>query len=52
MKCPKCGAGLNQVTFQEFLPTVDCLIVDVLASCQACGAELRAEYQLTLLVED
>lgn len=51
-ECPKCGAGMVDITFGDMQPTSDCLIIDVLANCQRCGAELNLQYNLFRIWED
>lgn len=44
--CPNCGADFIDILLGQMQVTHDCLIVDVIANCTRCNAELNIEYEL------
>lgn len=51
-QCPKCGADVIDIIFGDFQVTHDCLLVDIIATCTKCDAELNVTYQLLEIKED
>lgn len=43
-ECPKCGADFIDIILGDFQVTHDIMLVDIMATCTRCGAELNITY--------